>query len=123
MRTPLVDFYLCGADLMAVEIDGRPEFRVIEVNSAPGFAYCTPGQDAAELAYGPTVEIVLAGVPPEELAGLAFLTESKVPIETTGFAGCFEHALGRLCRCSGRRISGERNAGDPPAECSSCATD
>jgi hypothetical protein len=94
LGVPPGDFFLCGADLMMVEVDEHREFRVIEVNSAPGFAYCTPGRDAAELAYGRTVELVLDGLTREEQAGLAILTESKVPIETVGFAACFEHALG-----------------------------
>ncbi|HYW52973.1 MAG TPA: hypothetical protein VE826_03335 [Dongiaceae bacterium] len=88
-------FFLSGVDLMVIEDGTRRRFVVIEVNSAPGFAYCTPGADAWELAYERTIDLLLGHAPPAAHGGLALLTESKVPVETEGFRRCLERRLGR----------------------------
>lgn len=90
------DFRLSGVDLMPVRGgDGRIAFKTLEVNSAPGFAYCTPGADAWERAYRPCVGALLEAVPPTQWAGVALLTESKIPIETEGFSACLREATGQ----------------------------
>src|SRR5262245_32930679 len=89
-------FLLSGVDLMPMrEIDGRLTFRVLEVNSAPGFAYCTPGHDAWLGAYVPCIEALLTHVADEDLRDIALITESKVPVETVGFAACLQYLTGR----------------------------
>jgi hypothetical protein len=110
------EFRLAGVDLMA--IDGRDgvDFRVIEVNSAPGFAYCTPAHDVWPLAYQATVRALLEPIPPDDWAGVAVLTESKIPIETAGFARALAAATGHpawvLDPAALRRAARQPTAGD-----------
>lgn len=90
------EFRLSGVDLMPMRSsDGSLTFRVLELNSAPGFAYCMPGLDAWTHAYVPTIRALAEGLDETDLAGLALLTESKIPVETDGFGLCLERFTGR----------------------------
>lgn len=87
-------FRLAGVDLLRV--NRAPGWVVLETNSCPGFAYCTPADDAWEWAYLRTAQLVVAAARRAgHEAGLALLTESKLPCETVGFQAALGHCLGR----------------------------
>jgi len=87
-------FYLAGVDLMTVGDARDSRFVVIEINSAPGFAYCTPGRDAWERAYRRTADLLLERLPRAQWPDVALLTESKIPIETEGFSAVLRDSIG-----------------------------
>jgi hypothetical protein len=68
---------------------------VLEANSAPGFAYCTPGRDAWEWAYLKTAQLAWTLAAKDERRHLGLLTESKLPCETVGFAAALSHVVDR----------------------------
>jgi hypothetical protein len=90
-------FFLSGTDLMLVrdKETGKRRFVVLEVNSAPGFAYCTPEKDCWEYAYQRVVDLLLEHTPKEKLEGLVHFSEGKTPVEDVGFVRCLEKTLGR----------------------------
>lgn len=89
-------FALAGADIMVVQENGFRRPLVIEVNAAPGFAYCTPGLDAWEAAYRRTADLVVGRVAEADYGGLALLTESKIPVETVGFQAALTERAGTV---------------------------
>jgi hypothetical protein len=89
------DFRMSGVDLMPMRhADGRIHFCVLEINSAPGFAYCTPGVDAWNYAYKPCIAALLDAIPKHEWQAVALLTESKIAVETSGFTLCLQATTG-----------------------------
>lgn len=87
------EFWLAGVDLMVTDDGKEKKFNVIEINSAPGFAYCTPGNNAWHQAYEQVVDLLLSRCPSRLKPGLAILTESVIPVETFGFQACLSQKL------------------------------
>ena len=85
-------FKLSGVDFLRT--DKSPGFVALETNSAPGFAYCTPGNDAWEWAYLRTASWFAQLATDRQRNHLALLTESKLPCETVGFAAALSQTLG-----------------------------
>ncbi len=89
-------FLLAGVDLMPV-IDtrtGKRKMLILEVNSAPGFIYCTPEKDVMTYGYGPVIDLLLDHVPRESWGSVVHFSEGKTPAEDRGFQYCLEQRLG-----------------------------
>jgi hypothetical protein len=89
------DFHISGVDFMPVVGPAGIELRLIEINSAPAFAHTTPGLDAWELAYVPVVRHVLDGVARADWGRIAYLTNNKCPVNTSGYGLAFAAATGQ----------------------------
>ncbi len=86
-------FLLAGVDLMPV-VDSRSGSRkmlILEVNSAPGFIYCTPEKDIVNYGYGPVIDLLLEHTPQSSWNCLVDFSEGKTPVEDMGF----QHYLGK----------------------------
>jgi hypothetical protein len=98
-------FILAGVDLMAVENreTGERDFLLLEINSAPGFIYCTPENDAAEYGYKRLIHLLLDHTPKDQWDGIVHFSEGKVPVEDRGFFHYYREILKRDVNILGPR--------------------
>lgn len=93
---------LAGVDFLVATTQSHLQPLVLEVNTAPGYGYCTPGQDAQSQAYDRTAELVISWMDPDDPDGVAVLAERAVAGETRAHHRAIERRLGRTVRLLGK---------------------